>query len=155
MTTKMDRTALVTGASSGIGAALAEVFASAGFDLVITSRRESRLRELAARLTRQYGRRVQFVPLDLTRPEAAAELHEEIRRRGIVIDVLVNSAGFGAPGGYTTPPWAVHDAMLRLMVGAVSELTYRLLPGMIERGYGRIVNVASIAGAVPSGAGTM
>ena len=149
------RTALVTGASSGIGAAFAEVFASEGFDLVITARRETRLQELADRLTRDFAVRVHVIPADLTAQNAATLLHEELRRAGITADVLVNSAGFGVAGGYTAPDWARHEEMLRLMVVSMSELTYRLLPAMIANGYGRIVNVASTAGLAPSGAGTM
>ena len=147
------RTALITGASSGIGSAFAEVFASNGFDLVITARREDRLRELASRLERAHGRRVHVVVSDLGRPEAPEQLCREIASRGLAIDALVNNAGYGVPGTYLASTWERHQAMLQVMVIAVSELTYRLLPGMIERRYGRIVNVASLAGLVPAPAG--
>ena len=146
------RTALITGASSGIGEAFADVFASAGFDLVIAARREDRLRAVAARLSRQYGRRIEVVVIDLSRPESAAELCAEIAARGIAIDALVNNAGYGVPDLFTDSPWARHQAMLQVMVTGLAELTHRLLPGMIARGYGRIVNVASLAGLVPPAA---
>lgn len=149
------RTALVTGASSGIGASFAEVFASHGFDLVVTARRESRLRELADRLTHQYSRRVEVIACDLSAPDAATKLWQDVGERGMCIDALVNSAGFGTVGGYATPPWLVHHEALQLLVVATSELTYRALPGMLDRGYGWIVNVASTAGLAPAGAGTL
>jgi short-subunit dehydrogenase len=147
------RTALITGASSGIGSAFAEVFASNGFDLVITARREDRLRESAARLERAHGRRVHVVVSDLGRPDAPELLCREIGSRGLAIDALVNAAGYGVPGTYLAATWERHQAMLQVMVIAVSELTYRLLPGMIQRRYGRVVNVASLAGLVPAPAG--
>ena len=144
---------LITGASSGIGAAFADVFAAHGFDLVIAARREERLREVASRLERAHGRRVQVIVSDLSSRHAAAQLCDEIASRGLTIDALVNNAGYGVPGTYAASPWERHEAMLQVMVTAVSELTYRLLPGMIERRYGRIVNVASLAGLVPAPAG--
>jgi short-subunit dehydrogenase len=147
------RTALITGASSGIGAAFADVFAGRGFDLVITARREDRLGEAAARLEHAHGRKVHVIAGDLSHKGAAARLSEEIASRGLAIDALVNNAGYGVPGTYLASAWERHEAMLNLMVMAVSELTYRLLPGMIERGYGRIINVASLAGLVPAPAG--
>ena len=147
------RTVLITGSSSGIGAAFAEVFAREGFDLAITARREDRLRALAERLERQHGRRVHVFVSDLSRPEAAAELCDAIAARGLVIDGLVNNAGYGVTGNYVSQSWARQQAMLQVMVTSIAELTHRLLPGMIERRYGRIVNVASLAGLVPAPAG--
>ena len=126
------RTVLITGASSGIGAAFADVFAAHGFDVVIAARREDRLREVAVRLEGATGRRVHVVACDLSRRQAPADLCQEIASRGITIDALVNNAGYGVPGTYAASPWERHEAMLNLMVMAVSELTYRLLPGMIE-----------------------
>jgi short-subunit dehydrogenase len=147
------RTALITGASSGIGAAFADVFAERGFDLVLTARREDRLREAASRLERAHGRAVHVIAGDLSRRDAAARLCDEAASRGLTIDALVNNAGYGVPGTYVASPWERHEAMLNVMVLAVSELTYRFLPGMIERRYGRIINVASLAGLVPAPAG--
>ena len=147
------RTVLVTGASSGIGAAFAEVFAANGFDLVITARRDDRLRAEAARLEHAHSRRVHVITCDLESRDAPAAVCREIESRGLTIDALVNNAGYGVPGTFLASPWARHEAMLNLMVMAVSELTYRLLPGMVERRYGRIINVASLAGLVPAPAG--
>ena len=149
----MRRLALVTGASSGIGEAFAEVFAAEGFDLVITARRDDRLRAVQIRLQDRYGIRVEPIAEDLERPEAPARLCAELEARGLKIDVLVNNAGYGVPGPYLASSWEVHSRFLQIMVTAVAELTYRLLPGMVERQYGRIINVASLAGLVPSPAG--
>ena len=149
----MTRTVLVTGASSGIGEALARVFAAEGWDLVITARREDRLRALAEQLIRQHGRRVHVVVGDLAADGAVVKLCDEIAARGIIVDGLVNNAGYGVPGSYVNSTWEQHHAFLRVMVVAVAELTHRLLPGMLERGYGRILNVASLAGLVPAPAG--
>jgi short-subunit dehydrogenase len=147
------RTVLITGASSGIGAAFADVFAAKGFDLVIAARREDRLRALAERLEREYGHQVHVIVSDLERPQAPAELCDALAARGLVIDALVNNAGYGVPGTYLSQPWSRHQAMLQVMVTSIAELTHRLLPGMIERGYGRIITVASLAGLVPAPAG--
>ena len=147
------RTVLITGASSGIGEAFAHVFAARGFDLVLTARRAERLRTLAARLQQEHGRRVDVIVADLSDRGAPAALCAEIATRGILVDALVNNAGYGVSGSYTSSPWDRHEAMLHVMVMAVAELTHRLLPGMIERRYGRIINVASLAGLVPAPAG--
>jgi hypothetical protein len=147
------RIALVTGASSGIGEAFAEVFAAEGFDIVITARREDRLRAVQSRLQQRYGSRVELIVEDLERPDAPARLCAELEARGLTIDALVNNAGYGVPGAYLASSWEVHARFLQIMVTAVAELTHRLLPGMVERQYGRIINVASLAGLVPSPAG--
>ena len=147
------RVALITGASSGIGEAFADVFASEGFALVITARREPRLQALADRLRRDQADS-EVVACDLA-TEGAVERRVPIQRRGLAIDALVNNAGFGAAGGYTSPSWDVHENMLQVMVVAASELTNWFLPGMIERRYGRIVNVASVGGLVHAGTGTL
>ena len=92
-------------------------------------------------------------PEDLSDPAAPARLVTELERRGLHIDVLVNNAGYGVPGRFEQPSWQAHAAFLQVMVTAVCELTYRLLPGMIERRWGRIINLASLAGHVPAPAG--
>jgi len=147
------RTALITGASSGIGAAFADVFAAEGFDVVLVARREDRLRALGADLERRHGRRAHVLPADLSRPEAPGDVCAALLARGLTIDALVNNAGYGVPGTYLAVPWETHQAMLQVMVTGLAELTHRLLPGMLERGYGRVVNVASLAGLVPAPAG--
>ena len=147
------RLALVTGASSGIGEAFADVLAGEGFDVVITARREAKLREVQTRLQEKYGVRVEVIVEDLNDAAAPARLCAALEARGLNIDVLVNNAGYGVPGSYLASGWDVHARFLQIMVIAVSELTYRLLPGMLARRYGRIINVASLAGLVPAPAG--
>ena len=149
----VSRTALITGASSGIGEAFADVFAAAGFNLVITARREDRLRAIAERLQTRFGTRVDVIVADLSRPDAPATLCEGIAAQGRTIDVLVNNAGFGVPGAFNKSEWSRHVALLQVMVVSLAELTHRLVPGMVARGYGRVINVASLAALVPAPAG--
>ncbi|MGE0392851.1 MAG: SDR family NAD(P)-dependent oxidoreductase [Vicinamibacterales bacterium] len=147
------RTCLITGASAGIGAAFADVFASHGFDLVLTARRAERLEALASGLTARYGCTTHAIAADLAGPDSAAALCETLAARGLTIDVLVNNAGYGVPGLLTTPRWEQQRDLLQVLIGAVVELTWRLLPGMLARGYGRVINVSSLAGLIPAPAG--
>ena len=117
------RTCLVTGASSGIGEAFAEVFAAEGYNLVLTARREDRLEAVAARLRQAHGVEVQVIPADLSLPEAPARLCAEIAARGLTIDALVNNAGYGVPGPYTRTTWEQHAAFLNVLLVSVAELT--------------------------------
>lgn len=147
------RTVLITGASAGIGAEFADVFASNGFNLVITARRADRLQAVADRLRQRYRVRVAVVAADHSRRETPHQLMEQIAALGMTIDALVNNAGYGIPGTYIAASWERHEAMLQVMVTGLAELTHRVLPGMLSRKYGRIINVASLAGLVPAPAG--
>jgi len=147
------RTCLVTGASAGIGTAFAEVFAAHGFNLILTARRTDRLEALAADLTKRHGVTVATMTHNLAAPDGAAALCVELAARGLTVDALVNNAGYGVPGLLTTPSWEQQRGLLQILVEAVVELTYRLLQGMLERGYGRIINVSSLAGLIPAPAG--
>jgi len=143
--------ALVTGASAGIGAAIAREYARRGRALVLTARRVDRLQTLAEELRKQVDCVV--VAADLEDPMAPQQLCETLRSRGIEIGILVNNAGYGLPGAFQTPSWEQHQRFLQIMVTAVCELTWRLLPAMQARGHGGILNIASLAGHVPSSAG--
>ena len=147
------KTALVTGASSGIGKAFAELLAQKGYAVVLTARRGDRLETLAAELTQKYGVAAHTLVADLAERDAPQRIAAELTARGLKIDFLVNNAGYGVPGSYVNVPWMDHEKFMQVMVTAILDLTYRLLPGMIERGWGRIVNIASVAGMVPSPAG--
>lgn len=147
------KTALVTGASAGIGAALARVFAANGFDLVLTARREDRLQSLANELATAHGRNVRVIAADLSDPGAPLKIFDELREAGITIDALVNNAGYGLPGRMLHSTWEQHRDFIQVMVTAVAELAYRFAPGMAERRRGWIINVASVAGLVPGSAG--
>jgi hypothetical protein len=147
------RLALITGASSGIGAALARVYASHGYDLALTARRADRLHQLADEARLRFGVESLVIPADLARPEAPDEVLAAIDANGRVVDALVNNAGYGLPGSYATTSWADQQAFLQVLVTAVCALTHKSLPGMLERRFGRIVNVASLAGLTPAAPG--
>lgn len=143
------RTALVTGASAGIGAAFAGEYARHGYDLVLTARREERLLELAGELKTRFGVEAAVLPADLADPSAPDKLAEGLHRRGLQIDVLVNNAGYGIPQTFLKTSWRDHADFIQVMATAVAHLTHLLAPGMAERGFGRIVNIASLAGLAP------
>jgi short-subunit dehydrogenase len=147
------RTALVTGASSGIGKAFAELLAEKGYALVLVARRRDRLEELAATLRQRHNAAIHIIAADLAQPSASSDIVSELRRNNVTIDFLVNNAGYGVPGSYTNVTWADHSRFMQVLVTAVLDLTYQILPGMIERGWGRIVNIASVAGMMPAPAG--
>src|SRR5436190_24229320 len=147
------KTALVTGASAGIGQAFAELLAWRGYDVVITARRRDRLEALAKTLADRHRVRVEIIVDDLADPAAPARIVAELKARQLHVDVLINNAGYGVPGQYLKSPWSDHARFIQIMVTAVAELSYLLLPGMQERRWGRIINVASVAGMVPSPAG--
>jgi short-subunit dehydrogenase len=144
---------LITGASAGIGAAIARVFAANGFDLVLTARRADRLEAMAAELRAAHGCTAHVIAADLADPAAPARIFDEVTRSGIAIDALVNNAGYGLPGGFLCSSWDQHRAFIQVMVTAVAELCYRFAPAMAERERGWIINVASVAGLVPGSAG--
>lgn len=144
---------LVTGASAGIGAAFTRALAARGHDLVLVARRRERLESLADELQQQHGSVATVLATDLADPAAADTLCAELAQRGLAVDWLVNNAGYGVPGSFTANDWRTHADSLQVLLRAPVELAWRLLPGMYERGYGRIVNVASLAGHVPGTAG--
>jgi short-subunit dehydrogenase len=146
-------TALVTGASAGIGAAIARELARRGYDLVLTARRAERLNELAAELESEYGSRTTVIPGDLARPETPASIVAALEDRGLEVDMLVNNAGYGVTGAYLSRDWQTHEAFLQVMVRAVAELTWRLTGPMRARGHGRVINIASLAGLLPGAGG--
>ncbi|MGZ3273600.1 MAG: SDR family NAD(P)-dependent oxidoreductase [Caulobacteraceae bacterium] len=143
------RLCLVTGASAGIGEAFARLYARNGHDLVLTARRTSRLERLAEELRELHDIDVQIVPVDLAEPGAVDRILAAIEARGHEVDVLVNNAGYGLPGSYADTTWSDQQAFLQVLLIAVCEMTHKLLPGMLSRGYGRILNIASVAGLIP------
>ena len=147
------RLCLVTGASAGIGAAFAREYASHGYDLFLTARRLDRLEMLAAELRLHHGVEVFVVSADLAQPGAVDTVLAAVAAEGRDIDALVNNAGYGLPGAYAATSWSDQQAFLQVMVTSVAEFAHKVLPGMLERGFGRIVNIASLAGLVPGTAG--
>jgi hypothetical protein len=142
-------TALITGASSGIGEALARCFAAGGHRLVLVARSAGKLETLAAQLTREFGVPAHACPADLSRPGAAAVLAAALRRKRLAIDVLVNNAGVLEQGPFTGIPAQRHQALVDLNVSGLTAMLAHFLPPMVRRGHGRVLNVASIAAFQP------
>lgn len=139
--------ALVTGASSGIGEAFARALRARGRRLVLVARRAERLETLAGELGGADA--VLAVPLDLTSPHAGERLQQELQRRGLEVDLLVNNAGVGHTGPFLQEPPARIEAMIDLNVRAVVDLTRRFVPGMVARGGGGVINVVSTSAFQP------
>ena len=144
-----ERWAIVTGASSGIGAEFARKLAARGMHLILVARRKQLMEELAADLHTRHGTRCEVIVADLSDANESARLIKEVTARGYPIELLVNNAGFAVVGEMTGTNVERIMEMVRLNVGALTELTYLVLPGMVERGHGAIVNVASVAGFQP------
>lgn len=144
---------LITGASAGIGAALATEYARHGWNLALAARREAPMIELAEKLKDAYGTESLILPADLSDPAQNEALIARIHAKGKVIDGLVNNAGFGLPGAYTANDWDTHAGSLHLMLNGPCELAHRVIPGMVDRGFGHIINVASLAGHIPGSKG--
>ncbi len=144
----MGQWVLITGASSGIGWELAKVYAEAGCDLVLCARRKDRLAQLAAEL-RPLGRRVEVVEVDLAKRRAPRRLVARLDKLGIAVDVLVNNAGTADHGAFSILDPEALDTLVAVNIRALTALTRLLLPGMLARGAGRILNVASVAAFQP------
>jgi short-subunit dehydrogenase len=144
---------LITGASAGIGVALAREFAAAGWDLALTARREEPMVELARELKQDFGTRSHIIPADLSKPGAPADIIARLAKKGAHIDGLVNNAGYGLTGNFIDNDWQAHDDFLALMLVHPCELVHLVMGGMKERGFGRIINVASLAGHIPGSRG--
>lgn len=145
----MIKTALITGASGGIGLELARIHASKGEDLILVARSADRLEELKTNLERKYGIKVYNIEKDLSVKDAAKEVFNEVNNQNISIDYLVNNAGFGDFGLFENCEWDKQERMINLNITALVHLTKLFLPGMITRGGGKILNVASLAAFQP------
>ena len=144
-------TALVTGATAGIGHAFAVQLASRGHDLVIVARDEVRLEEVATELRTSYDVEVEVLAADLTDRGALATVEQRLADRGRPVELLVNNAGFGMKGRFLTNPVDAETAMLDVLVTAVLRLSHAALGAMTERGHGGIINVSSVAAFLPRG----
>ncbi|HXA52602.1 MAG TPA: SDR family oxidoreductase [Candidatus Acidoferrum sp.] len=140
-------TALITGASSGIGAALAKQCAAGGYDVVLVARRADMLAALARELTAAHGIDAQVITADLAQESAPDELAAALNGRAI--DILINNAGFGVNGPFVSNRWEDERRLLQVNVLALVRLTKLILPAMVQRGSGRVLNVASTAAFVP------
>lgn len=143
------QTALITGASAGIGVDLADCFAASGYDLIITARSQPALQEVADRITKAHGVKVTVISSDLGAINSGARLAAEIAQRGLIVDVLVNNAGFGHTGAFAAEPIDPQLGMIDLNVRALTELTHIYWKDMITRKRGGVLNVASTAAFQP------
>lgn len=142
----MAETALITGASSGIGLELARCFARHGSDLVLVARDEARLRSLADELRQTHGVGTRVLPADLSRADAPDDIQRELEADGVEVDVVVNNAGFGARGPVAELPLEAQLDMVQVNVAALTRLSRLFLPGMLARRRGGVLNVGSTAG---------
>jgi short-subunit dehydrogenase len=145
--------ALVTGASAGLGEAFARAYASQGLDVALVARRAERLESLAAEIADRHGVEALPIPADLANYEAHIPVMEALEARGRVVDVLVNNAGFGIPQSFAAVPWSRQRDFLMTMAVNACGFAHDVIPGMVQRGSGAIINVASMAAFSPGVAG--
>lgn len=147
------RLCLITGASAGIGAEFARQYAALGWDVALTARREDRLTDLATELEEKHHIKAICIAQDLARANSADKILAALSDQGRHVDALVNNAGYGLPGTFFNTSWKSQAEFIRVLYTAPLELTHKVLPGMAERKYGRIINVASLAGYAAGSAG--
>jgi len=145
----MKNTALITGATSGIGYEFARLHAAAGDYLILVARNAGRLDEIKSELESEYSVKVLTIKKDLSIPGASAELFGEVQQHGLRVDYLINNAGFGDFGYFSQSDWNKQQRMINLNVLALAHLTRLFIPPMIQQGAGKILNVASVASFVP------
>jgi len=143
------RTALITGASAGLGTEFAQQLAGQGYNLVLVARRLDKLEALAATLRETHaGLQVECISADLTHPQAPNQILSFLHARDLEVDFLVNNAGSSGPNLLTDEGWQQHRDYLQLMMLSATELCHLLVPGMCNRGFGRVINVASVAARI-------
>ncbi|MEO0759744.1 MAG: SDR family oxidoreductase [Cyanobacteria bacterium J06648_16] len=145
----MAKTALVTGASSGIGYELSKVFAQNQHDVILVARSTDKLNQIQTELSERYGVKASALTHDLSNNKAPQILFDQLKEQNRTVDVLVNNAGFGDNGAFADSDWGKQNNMLQLNIVALTHLTRLFLPGMIERGMGQVLNVASTAAFQP------
>jgi len=145
----MRKSALITGSSNGIGYELANIHAENGNDLILVARNKCKLDVLRGTLQKQYGIKVYTIAKDLSLAGAAGEVYDEIHAQNITVDYLINNAGFGDIGLFADSDWEKQERMINLNITTLIHLTRLILPGMIERGSGKVLNVASTASFQP------
>jgi short-subunit dehydrogenase len=146
---------LVTGASAGIGRELARVFAAEGFDLALVARRRERLEELARELRAAHGATARVLAEDLADPAAPERIAASLAAEGVAVDALVNNAGYGLGKPFTRATWREEADFLQVLLTSVVHLAHLFVPGMIERRWGRVLNVASVAAFAPERPGDL
>ncbi len=146
-------TALITGASAGLGAEFARQLAARGHGLLLVARRQERLKDLARELGAAHGRRIDVFAADLCEPEAPARIEAFVAEQGLRIDWLVNNAGAAGPDLLENRDWSAQSRFFELMMLSVAQMCHRFIPPMRERGFGRVINVSSFAARLPRPAG--
>lgn len=149
------RTALITGASAGLGAEFARQLGAAGMNLVLVARRQEPMEVLARPLRVRHGIDTTLITADLSEPEAPRRLYDELAAKGIEVDYLINNAGAGGGNLLTDRDFSVHARYLQLMLLSVTELCHLFIPPMRERGFGRVINVSSVAGRIARSGGCL
>src|SRR6266567_314251 len=145
----INRTALITGASSGIGRELATLFARDHYNLVLVARNSSRLTQVADELQRQFGITAKSFPLDLSADSAPQFLFDQLARENVTIEILVNNAGYGKLGAFAEVPAEESMGQIQLNITSLTHLTKLFLSPMVEKKSGKVLNVASTAGFQP------
>ncbi|MFT5711219.1 MAG: short-subunit dehydrogenase [Halioglobus sp.] len=148
-----NKTALITGASAGLGIEFARQLAANSYNLVLVARRREKLEKVADDLRARFGVVVTIVPADLSDPEAPNTIYETLIASSIQIDYLVNNAGAAGSDLLEDREWATQQNFFQLMMLSVAHLCHLFIPGMRERGFGRVINIASVAGRIPRAGG--
>jgi short-subunit dehydrogenase len=151
MNSQQSKTALITGATGGIGSELCRRFARDQINLVLVARNQQKLQQLSEQLQSEFAIKTNTIVQDLAIPNAAQELYQKLQEQGLQIDFLINNAGIGYYGQFSNSDFDAITNMLNLNIMALVELTRLLLPEMIRQGSGRILNVASLAAFQPGG----
>jgi len=146
---KDGKTVLITGASSGIGWELSKLFAADGHNVILVARSEDRLNVVAAELRQRFGVNALVLSQDLSDPAAPAAIFDALQAQGVQVDFLVNNAGYGIHGRFAENQWGDELNMIQVNMVALTHLTKLFLPGMIERGFGRVLNVGSTGSFAP------
>ncbi|HUN54106.1 MAG TPA: SDR family oxidoreductase [Smithella sp.] len=146
----MAKTALITGASEGIGYELVKLFAKDGYDCVLAARNKKKMDQLAAEVEKSFGIKTRVITKDLSLPESAREIFDELKAANVPVDVLINNAGLGICGDFATSDMDRNMHMLQVNMITLTKLTWLFLPDMLKRKSGKIMNVGSIASFTPS-----
>jgi len=146
----MAKTALITGASEGIGYELVKLFAKDGYDCVLVARNKQKMDQLAAEVKKNFGITTRVIAKDLSLPESAQEIFDELNAAGVPVDVLINNAGLGLCGDFAKSDMNQNMHLLQVNLLTLTKLTWLFLPGMLKRKSGKIMNVGSIASFAPS-----
>ncbi|HAM74904.1 MAG TPA: short-chain dehydrogenase [Alcanivorax sp.] len=147
------RTALITGASAGLGEEFARQLAAQGYNLVLVARRKEKLQALAAELASAHRCDTRVEAADLSDPAAPQALYDSLSTQGVEVDYLINNAGVAGSDLLQDRDWADHEAFFQLMMLSVAKLCHLFIPAMRERGFGRVINIASVAGRIPRAGG--